>query len=75
MRICLKIFWSTTVYALSDVNGVDVNLWFNSLAYILQKPLPESHEGLEPIGQPLHPVDRQQWPWWKLKKWAARIGT
>jgi hypothetical protein len=73
MRICLKIFWSTTVYALPEVSGVNVNLWFNSLAYILNKPLPEAHEGVEPVNQPTNPSDRHQWPWWKLKKWAARI--
>lgn len=73
MRICLKIFWSTTVYALPEVSGVNVNLWFNSLAYILQKPLPEASEGIEPVGQPTSVSDRKQWPWWKLKKWSARI--
>jgi len=75
MRLCLKIFWSATIYVLPAVSGVDVNLWFNIVSEILNKRLPEAHEGLEPLHQPIDPDERKVWPWWKLKKWAARIMT
>lgn len=73
MRLCLKVFYSSTVYALPQVQGIDVNFWFNSLAHIIQKKLPEASEGIEPTGQPIRHDERSSWPWWKLKKWAARI--
>lgn len=73
MKMCLKIFWSATMYELPKVTGVDVNFWFGAIARILDKVLPEASEGLEPTGQPTEPEDRAAWPWWKLKKWAARI--
>ena len=73
MRICLKIFFSATNYRLPKVSGVDVNFWFQVIANILNKPLPEASTGLEPVGQPVDVEERKQWPWWKLKKWAVRI--
>lgn len=73
MKMCLKIFWSATMYQLPEVTGVDVNFWFQMIAQILEKVLPEASEGLEPAGQPTDPEQRAAWPWWKLKKWAARI--
>lgn len=74
MKVCLKIFWSATHYILPiQVKGVDVNLWFQMIASILQKDLPEASTGLEPLGQPVDKEDRRNWPWWKLKKWAIRI--
>lgn len=73
MRLCLKVFYSSTCYALPQVQGIDVNFWFNSFAQLLQKKLPEASEGLEPAGQPTDIEERTSWPWWKLKKWAARI--
>ena len=74
MRVCLKIFYSATMYALPLVAGVDTNLWFSALAHIIAKPLPEAAEpGAEPPGQPEGVEDRKQWPWWKLKKWALRL--
>ena len=74
MKVCLKIFWSATHYILPiQVQGVDVNLWFQMIASILQKDLPEASSGLEPVGQPEDKENRRNWPWWKLKKWAIRI--
>ena len=73
MRLCLKVFYSSTVYALPQVQGVDVNFWFNTIAHLIQKKLPEASEGLEPADQPTRIEDRCAWPWWKLKKWAVRI--
>lgn len=74
MKVCLKIFWSSTHYILPiDVPGMDVNFWFHMMASILQKDLPEASSGMEPVGQPIEPEDRAQWPWWKLKKWAFKI--
>lgn len=67
MRMCLKIFWSATMYMLPTVSGVDVNLWFQMIATILNKPLPEASEGLEPAGQPTDKDERTAWPWWKVR--------
>lgn len=75
MRLCLKIFFSATVYMLPQVASIDVNLWFQAIAAIVDKPLPEAEEGIEPVGQPKDPDERKMWPWWKLKKWAIRIVT
>jgi hypothetical protein len=66
LRICLKIFWSSTQYSLPPVNGVNVNLWFHALASILNKRLPEASEGIEPIGQPESVEERNEWAWWKV---------
>jgi hypothetical protein len=73
MRITMKIFWSCTNYALPTVQGVDVTLWFGYITEIMNKPLPEASEGVEPFGQPTDVDERKAWPWWKLKKWAGRI--
>ena len=75
MKMCLKIFWSATMYQLPQVSGVDVNFWFQMIAQILDKVLPEASEGIEPLGQPVDVEERATWPWWKLKKWAARIAS
>jgi hypothetical protein len=75
MRLCLKIFWSATTYMLPAVAGIDVNLWFQMIADIMNKRIPEASEGIEPLGQPTDPNERKMWPWWKLKKWASRIMT
>lgn len=66
MKMCLKIFWSATMYQLPEVSGVDVNFWFQIIAQILDKALPEASEGLEPAGQPVDPEQRAAWPWWKV---------
>ena len=73
MKICFKIFHSCTCYKLPSIQGVDVNFWFTTLATILEKPLPEASEGIEPTGQPEDIDERKTWGWWKLKKWAARV--
>ena len=70
MRVCFKIFWSATMYALPEAAGVDVNLWFQLLATALQKPLHEASEGIEPLGQPVDKDDRKKWPWWKVSRLA-----
>lgn len=66
MRVCLKIFWSSTNYMLPRVHGVDVQLWFRLIAEIMNKRLPEASEGVEPAGQPTNPDERKMWPWWKV---------
>ena len=66
LKVCLKIFWSCTNYALPTVTNVDVALWFQMLTYLLNKPLPEAGSGLEPAGQPTTVEGRQAWPWWKV---------
>lgn len=73
-RVCFKVFWSCTQYALPPLSaGIDVNLWFRVMAHLLEKRLPEASEGVEPAGQPTSVDDRNAWPWWKMKKWAIRI--
>lgn len=62
-----------TNYYPFPVPGVDVNLWFSILQSIIDKNLPEASENLEPLGQPEDVAGKRAWPWWKLKKWAARI--
>lgn len=68
LRMGLKIFFSSTMYALPvGVQGIDVGLWFQLIATILAMDMPE--------GQPEEVDERKAWPWWKLKKWACRITT
>jgi len=66
LKVCLKIFWSCTNYDLPTVANVDVNLWFQMLSYLLDKPLPEAGTGAEPAGQPVAVEEREAWPWWKV---------
>jgi hypothetical protein len=66
LRVCFKIFWSSTQYALPPPTGVNVNLWFHAMATILNKTLPENSEGIEPFGQPESVDERNEWPWWKV---------
>lgn len=68
MKLCVKIFFSYTQYALptSTDSVVDVALWFNFLGKILGKRLPEASEGIEPLGQPIDEESRLRWPWWKV---------
>ena len=74
LHMCLKIFYSVTVYELPQgVTGVDVPFWFSLLAAQIGKPLPEASTGLPPTGQPTSDEQRKAWPWWKVKKWATRI--
>ena len=47
--------------------------WFDVLRAVLVKPLPEASTGLEPRNQPTSKEERNAWPWWKAKKWAAQI--
>ena len=76
MKVCFKIFYSSTHYLLpKNVSGIDVNYWFQVIASVLRKDLPEGNSGLEPFGQPVDKEDRQNWVWWKLKKWAIRIAV
>lgn len=68
LRMGLKIFYSSTMYALPvGVAGIDVALWFQLIGTMLEMDMPE--------GQPVDVDERKTWPWWKLKKWAGRIVT
>jgi len=73
IHVSLKIFYSAVTYTLPKVPGVDVQFWINLLAAAMNKPLPEASENLEPLGQPVSIEEREQWPWWKIKKWATSI--
>jgi hypothetical protein len=68
MRMCFKIFWSCTMYKLPPLQDpvVDLNMWFQLIATIIDKKLPEASEGVEPFGQPISIEDRKAWPWWKV---------
>lgn len=91
LKQILKIFWSSTQFYLPSGNNSDgsasgepspalanphaLEPWFAILRAVLTKPLPEASTGLEPTGQPLTKEERNAWPWWKAKKWAAQIVT
>ena len=66
MRIIMKIFWSCTQYSLPKASNIDPSMWFNFIANIVGKYLPEASENVEPFGQPQSIDDRKQWPWWKV---------
>ena len=73
MKTALKIFNSCTCYCLPDLNQVNLQTWFGSIQHLLSKPLPEPGQSGEPSGQPSDVEGKESWPWWKLKKWCARI--
>ncbi|KAL9179851.1 hypothetical protein ACHAXT_007821 [Thalassiosira profunda] len=91
LKQILKIFWSSTQFYLPNGNNADgsasstpspalanpdaMGPWFEVLKAVLTKPLPEASTGLEPKGQPTTKEERNAWPWWKVKKWAAQIMT
>lgn len=78
LKQILKIFWSATQFYLPGDSAETSNTtpclsnpqamqpWFDVLQYSLAKPLPEEI-------QPKSIDDRNSWPWWKVKKWAAQI--
>ena len=67
LRLCFKIFWSATQYCLPNPSSVDFTLWFSSMSFYLDKPLPEASENLPPRGQPTDPDQRAKWPWWQVR--------
>ena len=91
LKQILKIFWSSTQFYLPNGNNTDGTAsstpspalanpdalapWFAVLKAVLTKPLPEASTGLEPKDQPTSKEERNAWPWWKVKKWAAQIMT
>jgi len=84
LKQILKIFWSSTQFYLPSGNNPDgsasatpspalanpsaMEPWFEILKKVLSKPLPEAD-------QPDTKEERNAWPWWKAKKWAAQIMT
>lgn len=79
LKQILKIFWSSTQFYM-PMNGPlssaeAIQPWFDVFRAVLLKPLPEASTGLEPKGQPTDIHERNQWPWWKVKKWAIQIMT
>ncbi|KAL7531578.1 hypothetical protein ACHAXR_006571, partial [Thalassiosira sp. AJA248-18] len=64
---------SSSSPALANPNAMEP--WFEVLKAVLVKPLPEANTGLEPKDQPTTKEERNAWPWWKVKKWAAQIMT
>ena len=84
LKQTLKIFWSSTQFYLPNGNNSDgtasstpspalanpdaMQPWFDVLKAVLTKPLAEAD-------QPASKEERNAWPWWKVKKWAAQIMT
>ncbi len=79
LKQILKIFWSSTQFYLpgdgtagavnnhlSMSNPASIQPWFDVIQAALAKPLPEDI-------QPKTAEERNSWPWWKVKKWAAQI--
>ena len=77
LKQILKIFWSSTQFflpqsspspsntsTLSLSNPESMQPWFVVLEKSLSKPL---------VNQPETNHERESWPWWKVKKWAAQI--
>ena len=75
IKTILKIYWSATQYKFDKPLQAKASFskWFELFVAIVNKPLPEAHEGLLPAGQPTDPEEREAWPWWKAKKWACHI--
>lgn len=74
-HLILKTYWSCVKTNLPPALAAPENVvaWMNLFRVIIAKPLPEASEGAEPAGQPTDEEERNQWPWWKLKKWALQI--
>lgn len=69
-RMCLKIFYSATMYALPNLgvgSAVNIQLWITLIGKLFEKHLPEASEGALPSGQPTDLDERRQWPWWKVR--------
>jgi len=79
LKQILKIFWSSTHFFLplkGTFGGPEATQpWFDIIQAIMNKSLPEATTGLEPRNQPVLVEQRNNWPWWKVKKWAVQIMT
>jgi len=75
MKVCTKIYWSAMQLSLDGTRAdpKDAHLWMQLFHAALKKPLPEASTGLEPKGQPTDVEARNEWPWWKLKKWILQV--
>jgi len=76
--LILKLLWNATQFALPKCYREDPALtdpWMEACLALLQKPLPEASEGLEPAGQPTDEEERMAWPWWKAKKRAMQLAA
>jgi hypothetical protein len=61
------------MYALPKAKNVDVNFWFQAIAHIMDKVLPEASENKEPLGQPISVEERTMWPWWRVSEFPALV--
>ncbi|KAI9916555.1 hypothetical protein PsorP6_017026 [Peronosclerospora sorghi] len=75
MHLILKTYWSCVKTNLPPhiAQTEHVIAWMNIFRLIIAKHLPEAREGGEPAGQPTDEEERENWAWWKLKKWALQI--
>lgn len=47
--------------------------WCTLAGQLLAKPLPQPGEAGEPSGMPAALDARPRWPWWRAKKWGAKV--
>ncbi|TMW66813.1 hypothetical protein Poli38472_014125 [Pythium oligandrum] len=75
MHLILKTYWSCVKAHLTPHLATVENVlaWNELFRAVIAKPLPEAHEGAEPAGQPTDEEERENWPWWKIKKWSLQI--
>ena len=68
LKLVLKTFWSCIYMDVPPtLQAPDVcRAWLNALVALVELPLPAEV-------QPQERLDREAWPWWKVKKWAFRI--
>nr|CCA27015.1 conserved hypothetical protein [Albugo laibachii Nc14] len=75
MHLILKTYWSAVHCDLPPFAAQHGELcgWMELFHRMIAKRLPEAHENAKPFGQPTEEEEREQWPWWKVKKWALQI--
>ncbi|KAJ0395032.1 hypothetical protein ATCC90586_005057 [Pythium insidiosum] len=75
IHLILKTYWSCVkAHLVPHLASVDNVLAWNQLfGTILAKHFPEPNEAGEPAGQPVDEEARNNWPWWKTKKWVLQI--
>jgi len=47
--------------------------WSTLAGQLLAKALPQPGETGEPAGMPVSLDARPRWPWWRAKKWGAKV--
>jgi hypothetical protein len=75
LHVLCKIYWSGVQFIVPTTlqDPACLGAWMECFHTLLMKRLPEASEGAEPTGQPTEIAERQEWPWWKAKKWICQI--